>query len=1226
MSSSITTLHEKIQKFQQRRKQIFWVRQGCFAGAGVVVWFFLLALVEMYARFTVVGHSVLWVLFIGGSFFWSGLQLRVLWKLDQDQQRLAHYMEEHLPDLEQRLLTSIEFEKKEPSGASAHLVEKLWEDAQAHLETQNVQAVTPRQKIWPAASGAILGVVILLGAWGSSLDFSRASGHILWPWGADAVASLPPTLTVAPGDLRMQRGKNLTLLATVENTTPEAVKLYLQTDRVHWDEVPMLQEGESSSYAYYLAAVEEDFTYYVDMGEKRSRQYQITVFEMPRIERLQVLYEYPPHTGMEPFLEENVGDIVAPEGTEITLHVSSNKPLNQASLTFEDGTLLEMTPAENHATVRFKVTKNNRYTLKILDNEQLENENPPEYFVQAIADTAPELDLVLPGKDRKVTALEEVSIVATAKDDYGLEQFVLHYNLPGHAEQTIPLLTAPKQEQNLVEEGRALIYLEDLQVQPGQFITYYLSAKDNNALPAPSEVFSDIYFLEVISTKEEFLRASGGQMGGGGGGGGMGGGRNQQPSALAENQKKIIAATWKLLHQEKDTEKQSLAEDIKIVARSQREVLQRAEMSFRRLAERFSFSDETYDKAVNYMKEALAHMEAAAEQLEQAALKNALVPEQAALQSILQADALSKQTRLQTARNQGQAGQGERAQQEREDLRELFEMEMGRLESRYELPQRRAASTPQAQAEEDFLSQLKELARRQERTNRAQNDLARRQNQMSEEEVKRQLEQLRREQEELSQQAQNLAEQASRLNSASRGRSGGQARQQQLNQASEQMQEAARSLLRQNLQTAETQSRQALEKLRKQENSMNQNRSNPTANLVDALNQKALELNEQEKQIQQSLAHLPNFPQGAFAPSESVQNQEQGAQNDETGQNPAAEQEALPQEIQELVEQKEKLQRNLKETEKVLRAVIARGEEEEPQITMRAMDALRSLKSRRIEEQIVETQYLLQEGQVDASKEREKEIAQHIDQFSTRLQNIGSHSAHSRDEQLQQAASTAQNLQQELANLQRQVEALKQQNQQQQQTLSQLQRGSNPTQPGQNQPAQNGAQNQPGQSGQPAQNGLQNQPGQSGQLAQNGLQNLAQQSQSGQRGNSRMGLGSGGSLSRMRDDLRRIQRYARGLIEPWALGERWAVDARSVHRELRQKEIEDFLAQPDLWKRLEKPLEEIQAKLRAQTELNQVKKKLFTTPQEDIPPTYQDLVENYYRALSQENQGRVLRQ
>ena len=89
--------------------------------------------------------------------------------------------------------------------------------------------------------------------------------------------------------------------------------------------------------------------------------------------------------------------------------------------------------------------------------------------------------------------------------------------------------------------GSELIYLEDLEVEPGDFVSYFLTLADNNGLDGPAEVISDIYFLQIIPTDQEFRRNPG-MSGGQGAGGGQGG----DSSALVSVQKDIIAATWKL--------------------------------------------------------------------------------------------------------------------------------------------------------------------------------------------------------------------------------------------------------------------------------------------------------------------------------------------------------------------------------------------------------------------------------------------------------------------------------------------------------------------------------------------------------------------------------------------------------------------------------------------------------------------------------------------------------
>ena len=616
----------------------------------------------------------------------------------------------------------------------------------------------------------------------------------------------------------------------------------------------------------------------------------------------------------------------------------------------------------------------------------------------------------------------------------------------------------------------------------------------DNGIAGPAEVLSDIYFLEVISTDEEFMRAR--QQAGGGGGQG---GRQQRSSALVETQKQIIAATWKLLKKKSRMSSGTFDEDVTVVAESQTLAMQRAQMSLRRLAERFSFSDESYDNAVLNLKEAVDHMHEAAEKLHSQDLQDALGPEQQALRSILKAEADGRRTQVQMARNPSGGGGGGGQQREREDLRELFEMEMGKLENRYEMPQQGGGGGGDQEdgEEDDTLARLRELSQRQERLNRAQQDLARRKEQITEEQMKRRLEELRREQEELGRQAESMSQQMSRLARQNPGQ-GQSGQQRQMEQAADQMREAAQSLLRRDPDMAAAKSRKALENLRNQEKEMSSQQSASLANLVDDLNRRAQELRSNERQVQRNLENIRE-ERDRGTPYALVRDSE---------------------DMRRLQETKEQMKQDLAEMEEMLRTVGARGRRDRPELADRAIDALRSLGAERLEGRIDESQQVLQQGWLNLAMEMEKRIQQSVDRVGRRLQELDQNSPRTEEEQLDQASTNVRNLRRELEDLQQQVASMRREAQQQQANARQ--------QSGQ-------------QSGQ--------QPGQSQQQAQ----------QPGGGGN------RDGDINRLREGLQRSRRYARGLVQPWARGERWSSDARSIHRDLTQAEIEDFLNQPDLF-------------------------------------------------------------
>jgi len=1133
-SNSIYELREKVRRIQRRRVRLLNLREICLGVVCMAALFAALGLLEMKFQLPPAGRIALTGILAAaaGALVWRYLHLHR--QLASDDRRIAHYVDEQIPELEQRLMTSLEFDGKRSTGDTAALVQRLWQDTRMRLRGLDMAPVSSIRSAWYAAAGALLVLGGLFFAGWSLNDFLPAGIRVLMPWVQSVeTTALPVGLSVAPGNIKIQRGNDVLLVARTTNVVPEKAEVYLLTGSESWDRVPMRQEGAENTFAHFLAAIQKDVTYYVDIGVKRSERYTISVLDMPRVERIAVDYVYPEHTGLKNRTIEDGGDVIAPEGTRITLHPVFNKAVHRAAVHFGDGTTLDLAVDGTTARGSFIVARDVTYTIKVLDSERLANEDPYVYFVRSVADGPPAVTLIRPGRDRRVMSLEEVSIAAAAEDDYGLAGFALNYNVAGGENREIDFLAMQKEPSNASIHSKTTLYLEDLNVTAGDFVFYYLTARDNNRLKGAAEIVSDIYFLEVVPTEAAFRRGPQGA----GGGGGQGGGRGQASSALVENQKNIIAATWKLLKQHRETDPDEFKANVATITDSQRQVMQRAQMSLQRLSERFSFSDDSYQRAVNHLQEAVGHMAAAIENLTSRRLQKALGPEQSALQAIMKAEAESRNTMIQMAQNRGSGGAGG-PNREREDLKKLFEMEMGRLENRYEIPKQTAAAR-QARENNDTLEKLRELARRQERLNRAQKDHARRRDQMDEQQRKRRLEELRREQEKLRQDAQELSRRMSRL-ARGDGLRQWSDRQRQLAEAARRMQEAERDLRARQPATALTKGQQASKQLRDQEREMRLDRQATMSNLVNDLRRKGRALQRQEQEISQKL---------------------QALKSEMDLESPPAATRAIRL-TKDLLTDKDRLQQELTEAESMLKTLGSKGRADHPQIAQRARETLQALQSEAVEKRIEQSRRMLEAGWLTLSLDTEKKIEQSIERVGAKLQNLDRPAAPSRDEQIRQAAADAGGLRQELENLQREIAALQQSKASRQQGLS-------------------GPEPQAGR--------LQTGPGDE----------------------------AGGRQARMQQHLHRSRRYAKGLVQPWARGERWGIDARSIQRELTQKEIEDFLRQPDLWQRLLEPVRELESTLLAQAKGNQLKKKIFAVPEETVPPAYRDKVEEYYRELSQ---------
>src|SRR5262249_5343754 len=136
----------------------------------------------------------------------------------------------------------------------------------------------------------------------------------------------------------------------------------------------------------------------------------------------------------------------------------------------------------------------------------------------------------------------------------------------GGEEKVVPLRITPQQT---TVNGSHLLFLEDLDVRPGDFISYYVRARDVARGRRSVEARSDIFFLEIKNFEEEFSLAQSQAASGGGA-------SNPQLDELVAAQKEVIVATWKLDRRSQATNAQS-AQDIRAVGKAEAELKVRVE-------------------------------------------------------------------------------------------------------------------------------------------------------------------------------------------------------------------------------------------------------------------------------------------------------------------------------------------------------------------------------------------------------------------------------------------------------------------------------------------------------------------------------------------------------------------------------------------------------------------------------------------------------------------------
>src|SRR5438270_13456654 len=371
-------------------------------------------------------------------------------------------------------------------------------------------------------------------------------------------------------------------------------------------------------------------------------------------------------------------------------------------IVLSDGSSATLTAqADGTLTGNFAVKTQGFYKIELTGPHGEKVDASPQYTIDVIDDQAPMVRFSKPGRDTQASPVEELFLEARADDDYGVKSLQLFYSVNGAPPKTIGLFggSRPLPE---VSAGHT-IYLEELSLKPGDFVSYYAKASDTDAVQGSKTTTSDIYFVQIRPFKKDY-KPSQSQAGGGGGGGG-----GQQVGQLSQQQREIVSATFNIVRDKAKTKPDKFRENVVFLNLAQAKLREQVEELVGKLKARLGAVDPSFNNIAETLPKAVEEMKAAEAQLKALKADDALQPEQRALKLLQDAEQAYE---VQVAMQQGGGGGGGQGQMA-EDLADLFELELDKLANQYEM-QQRAEQQQGDQQIDQLVEKLKELARRQQ--------------------------------------------------------------------------------------------------------------------------------------------------------------------------------------------------------------------------------------------------------------------------------------------------------------------------------------------------------------------------------------------------------------------------------------------------------------------------------------------------------------------------------
>jgi hypothetical protein len=758
-------------------------------------------------------------------------------------------------------------------------------------------------------------------------------------------------LAVEPGNQEMERGDAVVITARFGQKIPAQVNLVVMPSNGQTQKISMRKSMDDPLFGASLLSVDADTAYFIEFDDTTSDTYKLSIFEFPKLQQADAHLDYPDYTGEESRVIKDTLRVSAVEGTSLDYEFFLNKTVTKANLKDREGNLISLTADTTRSNVYQLSTvlqSSARYILDLEDTEGRPNKLPAEIFIRVSTNQPPSLKFAFPSGDQRFSALEEVSFEGETWDDFGLKGYGLGYQISGEEPIDIQLGDeAPaKKKINLSH----LLALEELALEPGGLISYYLWAEDIGPDGILRRSYSDMYFGEIRPFEEIFRQGQpnaqqqqqqqeeqGQQQG-------------SPAQQLAELQKEIISATWNIRRDQSGSAVSDKGhEELEVVLSSQEDAISQVDT----LLEEASQMPE----AAELLTQAKEAMEQAADQLYDAvhdrsitAVSTSLVHEQKAYQLILKAQ--PDESNVTQGSGSGGGGGGRSQQQ-------LNQLDMTEEQDRYETQSQASGVQDEQQSEAlQNLNRLKELARRQEdlndRLQELQTALNVAQSPEEQEEIERELKRLRDEQrrmlEDMDELNQRLAENESPENAESMS---------QLDQIREQAQKAAESIEEQEISDALAAGSRAQEGLEEMKEDFRQRNSSQFADAMKELRQQAREMSERQDDLQQRL----NQAQG------EQQRQSLGASS----------------QAQEAMTMSEQQQEELDQIMEDIRRISDESEIAEPLLSRQLSEAYRQTDQDQLSEMLETTRQLSRLNMVDKAAELERQIHPEIESLEERI-------------------------------------------------------------------------------------------------------------------------------------------------------------------------------------------------------------------------------------------------
>ncbi len=426
----------------------------------------------------------------------------------------AVLLERRFPALKDHVITAVDVASIPAHAAAYHpdLIAKTNEEAGAAIAAVNPKDLFNRRPLFRAiATAAVLIASLLAFAVFSNDVFGFwlkriALDETPWPRRVHLEVVGFPQSASGERTHKLAQDDDFELLvhaSTAGYVVPNEVEIRyrLADGRRGRDTLTRVGEAAASRDDYQLFRYEfkhviGDMDFDVVGGDDRVRDLHLQVVDRPELAAIELECVYPEYLSRQPRRLPVTGGIRIPEGTRLTLHANSTKPLSAAHVhAAKDKKEINLTLANNGPQKLDYdygiLTADDVLLVNVTDTDGVATREPYRVSISAVRDEVPQVAVRLSGISTAITPDALLPVVGKITDDYALDRAWFEYQIDSSPAVTRPLTQQSRGQPALDKfdsfDTRAVdptTGKRAIELKPKQRLTLSLKAADQYNLDA----------------------------------------------------------------------------------------------------------------------------------------------------------------------------------------------------------------------------------------------------------------------------------------------------------------------------------------------------------------------------------------------------------------------------------------------------------------------------------------------------------------------------------------------------------------------------------------------------------------------------------------------------------------------------------------------------------------------------------------------------------------------